>query len=174
MILLYPYFGVSGHGVEVLLDLKRDVLRQHLHRVGGTTDVEAEVFVLDDAQELPVTFLEEELTLLLEDGDVDIAISQVIVTELHNVDRKRQAYHPSQLLYRCWDVVDDASAEYVEYKVAQCALALLTGAFDSSSSILNIVLRIQEVDLTLLGKFYSFGNHAGEAARQIDLHSLQA
>ena len=76
-------------------------------------------------------------------------------------------------MYRRWDVVDDAGAEYVQYKVAQCALALLT-AFDSSSSILNIVLRIQEVDLTLLGKFYSFGNHAGEAARQIDLHSFQA
>jgi hypothetical protein len=77
-------------------------------------------------------------------------------------------------LYRCWDVVDDAGAEDVQHKVAQCALALLTRALDSSSRILNIVLRSQEVSLTLLSKFYSFGNHTGEAARQIDLYSFQA
>ena len=86
LVLLDSDFGVGSDGVEVLLDLKWDVLCQHLHRMGGTTDVEAEVFVLDNAQKLPVTFLEEELTLLLEDGDVNIAITQVIVTELNNVD----------------------------------------------------------------------------------------
>jgi hypothetical protein len=43
--------------------------------VSGATDVEAEVFVLDDAQKLSVTFLEEELALLLENRDIDITIS---------------------------------------------------------------------------------------------------
>jgi len=75
LVLFDSDFGVGSDGVEVLLDLKWDVLCQHVHRMGGATDVEAEVFVLDDAQKLPVAFLEEELALLLEDGDIDIAIS---------------------------------------------------------------------------------------------------
>jgi hypothetical protein len=75
LVLFDSDFGVGCDGVEVLLDLEWNVLCQHLHRVGGATDVEAEVFVLDDAQKLSVTFLEEELALLLENRDIDITIS---------------------------------------------------------------------------------------------------
>ena len=75
LVLFDSDLGMGSDGVEVLLNLKWNVLCQHLHRMGGASDVEAKVFVLDDAQKLPVTFLEEELALLLEDGDIDITIS---------------------------------------------------------------------------------------------------
>jgi hypothetical protein len=118
------------------------MLRQHLHCVSCPADVEAEIFVLDDTEEFTITFLKKKLTLLFQDRDVHITISQVVIPELNDVDRKWEADDLRQLLDGLLDVIDDTCTEHVQHEVAQGAFAAFTRGYTTTSSALNMVLLI--------------------------------
>jgi hypothetical protein len=67
LILLNPYFGMSGHRIEVLLHLKWDLLGQAFHSCRCSTVLEAKIFIFDNPQELSIAFLKEELALFFQD-----------------------------------------------------------------------------------------------------------
>ena len=74
------------HRVKVLLHLKGNVLRQNFHGVDHAAAVEAQGGVLNHSQKFAITLLKQEFALLLQNAYVDVALLDVFVAELHDVD----------------------------------------------------------------------------------------
>jgi len=178
LVLLDADFSMRRHGVEILLDLERYVLSQHFHGVDHAADVKAEVLVLEDAQEFPVSFFEQEFAFPLKDAYIDVTALYIIISELDDVDGERQVYNSRQLLNRVWHIVDDARAEDVQNKIAESRFAFAVWlGLASSLAIYRLILEvlvIDELKLRLLSKFNRFLDHAGKVNGQIDFHVLQA
>lgn len=72
--------------IKVLLNLEWNVLSQKFHGIYHAANIKAQLVVLDDAEELTVSFFEEEFAFLLKDANIYITLFYVLVTQLHDVD----------------------------------------------------------------------------------------
>jgi len=165
LILLDSYFCMRGYRVEVLFNFKRDMLSQEFHRVDSTCGLETKIWVLNNSQKLSVSFLEQKLALLLKDRDVNVAIPEIWIPELNNINGEWQVDNFGKLLNGCLDIIDYTRAEDVKYEVWKSTLALLDRIFLSF-----VVLFLQKVCLTLMREFNSFFNNFREVDRQVNLH----